>query len=67
MSKWVIAGLVLGLSACGQSDNGTAAEKKGAFEAYTDSQAKALEQAKDVENTLKEAEQARRKQLEQAQ
>lgn len=71
MKGWVIAVLALAASGCGQnnSDPEQAPQEaqKGAFEAYTDSQAEALKKAKGVEDTLNQAEAERRKRLEQMQ
>lgn len=66
--KWLImAGCALALSGCGQDSSEPAAAEKGVFEAYTDTQVEALEKARSVEDELKKADEARRKQLEQMQ
>ena len=67
MKGWMIVACLLVLSACGQQDDVSAKDEKGAFEAYTDSQVQALEKAKGIEDELKKADEARRKQLEQIQ
>jgi hypothetical protein len=76
MKGWILTVLAVALSGCGpsssdpeQTQQGQAQQEtqQGAFEAYTDSQAKALKKAKGVEDTLKKADAERRKQLEQMQ
>ncbi|WP_339897875.1 hypothetical protein [uncultured Gilvimarinus sp.] len=67
MKGWMIVACLLVLSACGQQDDVSVEDEKGAFEAYTDSQVQALEKAKGIEDELKKADEARRKQLEQIQ
>ncbi|WP_157484857.1 hypothetical protein [Gilvimarinus polysaccharolyticus] len=67
MKWWMIATLALALSGCGQDSSEPEVAEKGVFEAYTDSQVEALEKARGVEDELKKADEARRKQLEQIQ
>ena len=67
MNWFIMAGLTLALSGCGQDSSDPEVAEKGAFEAYTDRQVEALDKAKGVEDELKKADEARRKQLEQMQ